>query len=69
LLVCLGLGAFLYFTKRFDQTRSYEYEGAIPPSPILVSDIYDVNPKLNSLLTSLAETEYFRIFKINLARE
>lgn len=68
ILLCIGLTGFLYFTTMFDQTRSYEYEGQISPSNLLVSDVYDANPKINSLLTSLAETEYFRLFRINLAR-
>lgn len=69
LIVCVALGGWLLYTDRFTQTRSYEYEGEIEPSHILVSDIYEQNHKINTLLTALTETEYFRIFRVNLARD
>lgn len=53
----------------FDQTRSYEYKGRVEPSDVLVTKIHNENKNINSLLSSLMTTKYFRIFKVNLLRE
>lgn len=34
----------------------------------MVQDIYEINPKMNSVLSTLTQTEFFKIFRVNLYR-
>ena len=68
MLIIAGITYWLLTTSFFVMTKSYEYEGEIEPSHILVQDIYDANKKINSLMREVTSAEFFKIFRVSLAR-
>ena len=60
---------FVVTTPHLKQTRSYSIEGEIAPSPVMVADIYESNVLINSVLTDITESEFFKIFLVNIVRD